>query len=143
MCANVLNIRLSTAPSTAPVVVAMEKNGAIDQRVLPRRFTRIAVLGEPTIPTRMTLGFNNAPLYLGGGTSPQYPGHRVTQQKEAILVSDSGNNGYHYQVNTSTIVDNYVSHRGMRTLQGQTFVVDCGTGSFGTPCPESDLDPQE
>jgi hypothetical protein len=141
MCANVpLNIRLSTAAPTTPVVVAMEKNGAIDQRVMPRRFTRFAVLGDPAVPTGMTLGFNNAPLYLGGGTpsQPQYPGHRVAQQTQAVLVN---NNGYHYQVDTWTTVDAYVTHRGVRTWQGQLFVVDGTTGGVGTPCPEADLDP--
>jgi hypothetical protein len=141
MCSNVpLNIRLSTAAPTTPVVVAMEKNGAVDQRVMPRRFTRFAVLGELAVPTGMTLGFSNAPLYLGGGTSsqPQYPGHRVTQQTQAILVN---NNGYHYQVDTSTTVDAYVTHRGVRTWQGQLFVVDGTTGGVGVPCPEGDLDP--
>jgi hypothetical protein len=141
-CANVpLNIRLSTAPSTAPVVVAMEKNGAVDQRILPRRFTRFAVLGDPLIPTSMALGFNNAPLYLGGiSLQPQYPGHHVTQQALAMLVSNTNDNGYHYQVDTSIIIDNYVTHRGVRTWQGQSFVVDGTTGSVGAPCSEVDLD---
>ena len=56
-----------------------------------------------------------------------------------MLVNDS--NGYHYQIDTSTIVDNYVAHRGMRTWQGQTFVIDATTGGVGTPCAEADLDP--
>jgi hypothetical protein len=143
MCANVpLNVRLSTVATAAPVVVAMEKNGAIDQRVLPRRFARFAVLGDPTIPTSMTVGFNNAPLSLGGGTSSQaqYPGHHVAQQTQAILVNNTTDNGYHYQVDTSTVVDAYVTHRGVRTWQGQLFVVDGTTASVSAPCPEADLD---
>jgi hypothetical protein len=142
-CANLpLNVRLSTGSAIAPVAVTMEKNGTVDQRILPRRFARFAVLGDPSVPTSMVLGFNNTPLSLAAGTStqPQYSGRRVQQQSVATLVKNATDTGYHYQVDTSTVVDSYVTHRGIRTWKGQSFVVDGTTGTVGAPCPEADLD---
>jgi hypothetical protein len=64
----------------------------------------------------------------------------MTQRTQAVLVSNATDSGYHYQVDTSTVVDAYVTHRGVRTWQGQLFVVDGTTGSVSAPCPEADLD---
>jgi hypothetical protein len=142
-CVNVpLNVRLTFGASSSPVVVAMESDGTTDQRVLPRRFTRFAVLGDPAVPIVMTLGFANA-LQLEAGTSRQIPltGHRTEQQSVAVLVNNETDSGYHYQVDMSTVVDLYGAHRAVRNWNGQAFVVDGTTGAAGTPCPSTDLDP--
>jgi hypothetical protein len=141
-CANIpLNVRFSMGAANA-VAVVMEKSGAVDQRVLPRRFARFAVLGDPSAPTSMVLGFNNAPLSLASGTptQSQYTGRRAQQQTLATLVKNTADAGYHYQVDTSTVVDSYIAHRGVKTWRGQSFVVDGTTGAVGTPCPDADLD---
>ena len=136
ICANVpLNVRLTTGTGTAPVTVSMESSGPLDQRILPRRFGRIAILGELAGGTTMTLGFYNGSLVLQGAGTQHYLNYRAEQQN---LVTFTANT---YVSTLSTVTDSYVRHRGVKAWQGQYFAVDGTSGAVSGACPDAQLDP--
>jgi hypothetical protein len=135
-CANVpLNVRLTSGSGAATVSVSSEYAGAQDGRISPRRFSRIAILGELGVQTTMALGFNNGALALQGSPTLRYPNYRAQQQNQ---VSFAANN---YSSVLSTVGDSYIRHRGVKAWQGQHFVVDGATATVHDQCPEAQLDP--
>jgi hypothetical protein len=133
-CVNIpLNIRLTTGAAGSQVTAATD-NSSGDHRLAPRRFSRIAVLGDIAGGTTMTLGFNNS-LALAGPTTLHYLNYHAEQQ---TLVTFSGNA---YSSMLSAVADTYVKHRGVKVWQGQYFAIDGTTATVSNACPDPQLDP--
>ena len=126
ICVNVpLNIRFSLGSAGKVVTVAMSSSGGQDQRLLPRRFGRFAVLTERDGATTMLLGSDNV----------NYPSY-LAQQQDQVSFDGGG-----YQVVRSTVADTHVKHRGVKVWRGQYFVVDGRTATVsGTTCPDAQFD---
>ena len=135
-CANVpLNVRLTSGSGPATVTVSIEFAGAQDQRIAPRRFSRIAILGDLGTQTTIMLGFNNGGLAFQGSPTLRYPNYRAQQQNQVSFAANA------YSSVLSTVGDSYVRHRGVKAWQGQYFVIDGTTASVSGRCPEGQLDP--
>ena len=135
-CANVpLNVRLTTGNGPSAVTVSTEYAGAQDQRIAPRRFSRIAILGDVGTQTTMTLALNNGLLMLQGSPTLRYSNYRAQQQNQVTFAANT------YSTSLSTVGDSYVRHRGVKAWQGQYFVVDGATATVNGRCPEAQLDP--
>jgi hypothetical protein len=126
---------LTSGNGPATVTVSTEYAGARDERIAPRRFSRIAILGDLGTQTIMTPGFNNGLLALQGSPTLRYPNYRAQQQNQVSFAANA------YSSVPSTVGDSYVRHRGIKAWQGQYFVVDGTTATVNSRCPEAQLDP--
>ena len=116
-CARVpLNVRYTFGSTASPVTVAKERGGAFDDRLLHRRFARIALLGDSGTPLPVTFDFHNAPLHAPGGDTQQESLETYIVQKDA------------------PILDAYSKHRGIKFWNALTIVVDGTSGSTASEC---------
>jgi len=121
-----LNIQFSLGTAGKVVTIAMSSSGGPDQRLLPRRLGRFAVLSERDGGTPMLLGSTNV-------TYPSY----LAEQQDQVSFNGSG-----YEVVRSIVADTYVKHRGVKVWQGQYFVVDGRTATVSDiTCPDAQFDP--